>query len=94
MELFYSSSPNVYKVMIALEELALPYELRLVDLGEGEQKDPGKLAGAIHAKVPVLRDAAPADGGEPLVIMESGAILQYLAEKTGRLLPRSPRSGT
>jgi GST-like protein len=91
MELFYSSSPNVYKVMIALEELELPYELRLVDLSLGEQKDPARLAGAVHGKVPVLRDDAPLDGGAPITVMESGAILQYLAEKTGRLLPPGPR---
>jgi len=91
MDLFYSSSPNVYKVMIALEELELDYRLVLVDLSAGEQKDPAKLGGAIHRKVPVLRDDAPADGGEPFTVMESGAILQYLAEKTGRLLPAAPR---
>ncbi len=91
MELFYSSSPNVYKVMIALEELELPYTLRLVDLSQGEHKDPAKLAGAVHGKVPVLRDDTPLDGGAPLTVMESGAILQYLAEKTGRLLPPEPR---
>ena len=91
MKLFYSTSPNVYKVMIALEELELPYELQLVDMSKGEQKDPAKLAGAIHGKVPVLVDAAPADGGAPVTVMESGAILQYLAEKTGRLLPASAR---
>lgn len=91
MELFYSSSPNVYKVMIALEELGLPYELRLVDLSQGEHKDPARLAGALHGKVPVLRDETPLDGGAAITVMESGAILQYLAEKTGRLLPDSPR---
>lgn len=91
MELFYSSSPNVHKVMLALEELGLDYRLRLVDLSKGEHKDPANLAGAIHGKVPVLRDDAPADGGEPITIMESGAILQYLAEKTGCLLPAAPR---
>ncbi len=91
MELFYSSSPNVYKVMIALEELDLDYSLVFVDLSQGEQHDPARLAGAIHGKVPVLRDEAPADGGEAVTIFESGAILQYLAEKTGRLLPAAPR---
>jgi GST-like protein len=94
MELFYSSSPNVYKVMIALEELDLEYRTVLVDLSKGEHKDSSRLAGAIHGKVPVFRDNAPADGGEPITVMESGAILQYLAEKTGRLLPTAPRSRT
>jgi GST-like protein len=92
VELFYSSSPNVYKVMIALEELDLDYRLVFVDLSKGEHRDPANLAGAIHGKVPVLRDDAPADGGEAVTIFESGAILQYLAEKTGRLLPVEPRA--
>lgn len=91
MDLFYSSSPNVYKVMIALEELDIAYRPVFVDLSAGEQKDPARLAGAVHGKVPVLRDDAPLDGGEPVTVMESGAILQYLAEKTGRLMPSAPR---
>jgi len=91
IELFYSSSPNVYKVMIALAEAELEYELRFVDLSKGEQFIPEKLGGAISAKVPVLRDTAPHGIGEALTIMESGAILHYLAEKTGKLLPHDPR---
>lgn len=92
MELFYSSSPNVYKVMIALEELGLDYRPVFVDLSQGEQHDPVNVGGAIHGKVPVLRDDMPADGGEPVTVLESGAILQYLAEKTDRLLPAEPRA--
>lgn len=88
--LYYSSSPNVYKVMIALEELELPYELVFVDLSRGEQFDPANLGGSLAAKVPVLRDPEPPWGGAPATIMESGAILHYLAEKTGRLLPDDP----
>lgn len=91
MDLFYSSSPNVYKVMIALEELGLEYRLVFVDLSRGQHTDPANLAGATTGKVPVLRDDAPADGGAPVTIFESGAILQYLAEKTGCLLPVAPR---
>jgi GST-like protein len=91
IELFYSSSPNVYKVMIGLEELGLPCELVFVDLGKGEQFDPARLGGAPTAKVPVIRDHAPDDGGEPVTVFESGAILQYLAEKTGRLLSEDMR---
>lgn len=92
LELFYSSSPNVYKVMIALEEMGLDYSPVFVDLSRGEQFDPARLAGAVTAKVPILRDHAPQDGGGPFTVIESGAILQYLAEKTGRLLPAAPRA--
>ncbi len=91
IDLFYSSSPNVFKVMIALEELALDHRIVFVDLSQGEQHDPEKLGGAISGKVPVIKDHAPSDDGAPLTVFESGAILQYLAEKTGRLLPAAPR---
>lgn len=91
IELFFATSVNVYKVAIALEEMALPYEIRLVDISKGEQHDPANLAGAPTGKVPVIRDDDPADGGEPQVVFESGAILQYLADKSGMLLPADPR---
>ena len=92
IELFFTTSVNVYKISIALEEMALPYELRMVDISKGEQHDPANVAGAPTGKVPVIRDNAPADGGAPLVVFESGAILQYLAEKSGRFLPAEPRA--
>jgi GSH-dependent disulfide-bond oxidoreductase len=91
IELFYSSSPNVLKVMVALEEMKLDYEIRFVDLSKGEQFDADKIAGSPTAKVPVLRDHAPDDGGAPITVFESGAIMTYLAEKTGRFLPTAPR---
>lgn len=87
IELYYSSSPNVYKVMAALEELGLAYSIRFVDLSKGEQFEPGKMGGSPTAKVPVIVDHEPISGGSPLTIFESGAILLYLAEKSGRLLP-------
>ncbi|MCV0394935.1 MAG: glutathione S-transferase N-terminal domain-containing protein [Rhizobiaceae bacterium] len=91
IELYYSSSPNVLKVMIALEEMGLDHVLRFVDLSKGEQFDPAKLAGSPTAKVPVIRDDRPGDGGAPLTVFESGAIMEYLAAKAGRLLPTAPR---
>lgn len=91
IELFYSTSPNVYKVMIGLQEMGLDYTPVFVDLSKGEQFDPARLGGALNAKVPVLRDHAPADGGAPMTVIESGAILQYLAEKTGKLMPSDLR---
>ena len=87
IELFFCTSVNVYKVAIAMEEMELEYEHRLIDISKGEQHDPALLAGSPTGKLPVIRDLDPADGGEPVVVFESGAILLYLAEKTGRFLP-------
>ena len=92
IELFYSPSPNVYKVMIALEEMALPYDIIFVDLSKGEQFDPARLGGSIAGKVPVVRDHQPGWGEDPVTVMESGAILQYLAEKTGLFISGDPRA--
>ena len=92
IELFFCTSVNVYKVAIALEEMGLAYEHRLIDISKGEQHDPARLAGSPTGKLPVIRDHNPADGGEPVVVFESGAILTYLAEKTGRFLPAEPRA--
>ena len=86
IDLFFVTSPNVYKVTIALEEMGLPFTLHPVDISKGEHLDPGRIAGAFSPKLPVIRDNSPPDDGEPLVIFESGAILEYLAEKSGRFL--------
>lgn len=81
------STPNGYKPLIMLEELALPYELVPVNIGKGEQHDPAYLRINPNGKIPTLiDDAGGADA--PMVVFESGAILFYLAEKTGRLLPK------
>jgi len=79
------SSPNVGKVVLMLEETALPYEFRRVGVMAGEQNDAAFLALNPNGKVPVLVDPDGPDG--PVTIFESGAILIYLAEKTGRFLP-------
>ena len=92
IELFFCTSVNVYKVAIAMEEMGLEYEHRLIDISKGEQHDSARLAGSPTGKLPVIRDFDPADGGEPAVVFESGAILLYLAEKTDRLLPSDPRA--
>jgi GST-like protein len=91
IELFYVSSPNVHKICVALEEMAIAYRLTPVDLSKGEHHDRARLAGAASGKLPVIRDDAPADGGAPLTVFESGAILQYLAEKSGAFLSRDLR---
>lgn len=91
IELFFVTSPNVYKVAIALEEMELPYTLTPIDLSKGDHLDPSKVAGALTRKLPVIRDSTPADG-DPITIFESGAILQYLAERSSRYLPTESRA--
>lgn len=85
---FYAmGSPNVVKVFLALEELGLAYNVHPVDVWKGEQFKPEFLALNPNAKVPVIVDPA-GPGGKPITVFESGAILLYLAEKTGKLLPK------
>lgn len=88
IEVYAFATPNSVKVPIALEELGLPYELHTVNVRQGEQKLPAHVALNPNAKVPVLVDPDGPDG-ERLVLTESAAILVYLAEKTGNLLPMS-----
>lgn len=88
--LYTWSTPNGYKVSIALEELGLPYEIRPIDITRGEQKSPEFLALSPTNKIPVIVDEA-GPGGQPITVFESGAILLYLAGKTGRLLPSDLR---
>lgn len=85
IDVYAFSTPNSVKVPIALEELGLDYRLHSINIRSGGQKDPAFVAKNANAKVPVLVDH-DADGG-PLTLTESAAILVYLAEKTGRLLP-------
>jgi GST-like protein len=89
IDLYYYTSPNVRKVLIALEELGLPYEIKWTDITAGEQFDPQYLAINPNGKVPAIVDR-DGPGGRPLALFESAAILLYLAEKTGRLLPSDP----
>jgi GST-like protein len=92
IDLYFVTSPNVTKVVIALEEMGLEYRLLPTDLSQGEHLDPANVAGAVNGKLPVIRDDCPADGGDPVTIFESGAILQYLAEKSGRFLTKDDRA--
>lgn len=84
LTLYTAPTPNGHKISIALEELALPYQVRRVDLGKGEQRDPAFVAISPNSKIPALVDG-------DVAIFESIAILQYLAEKTGKLLPLDPQ---
>ena len=81
-----------WRVGITLEELELEYHFHPIHLGRGEQRSPEHAARNPMQKVPVIVDHDPGDGGEPITLFESGAILLYLAEKTGRLLPSRPRA--
>ncbi len=91
LDLYVSDTPNGLKLRLFLEETALPHRIVRVNLGRGEQHRPAFLAISPNNKIPALVDHAPADGGPPLALFESGALLTYLAEKTGRFLPDDPR---
>ena len=92
IDLHYWPTPNGHKVTMFLEEAGLPYTIHPVDIGKGAQFDPAFLKIAPNNRMPAIVDRAPADGGEPVSLFESGAILLYLAEKTGRFLPADLRS--
>jgi GST-like protein len=91
IDLYIEGSPAVFKVAVMLEECALDWAAHHVAVGEGEQHTPQFRAISPNGKVPAIVDHAPADSGEPLAMFESGAILVYLAEKTGRFLPAELR---
>lgn len=91
IDLYNGATPNVLKVTIFLEEAELAYNNIAIDLGRGEQFTPEFLAISPNHRIPVIIDHNPDDGDEPLVVWESGAILTYLAEKTGRFLPTQTR---
>jgi GST-like protein len=91
IELFYWTTPNGHKITMFLEEAGLPYKIVPVDIGKGEQFKPEFLAISPNNRIPAIIDHEPADGGAPLSVFESGAILLYLAEKTGRFIPADLR---
>lgn len=91
IDLYYSPTPNGHKIVIFLEETALPYTIRPIDIARGAQFDPTFRLISPNSRIPAIVDRAPTDGGEPIPIFESGAILLYLAEKTGELLPADLR---
>ena len=88
IELYFAATPNGLKVKLFLEEIGLPYFITPVSLSKGEQFQPGFLAISPNNKIPAIVDHAPAGGGSPVKLFESGAIMLYLAEKAGRLLPK------
>jgi GSH-dependent disulfide-bond oxidoreductase len=94
IDLYYWQTPNGRKVSIALEELGLPYNVIPVNIGRGDQFKPEFLAISPNNRIPAIVDHAPADGGAPISVFESGAILLYLADKTGKLIARDVRGRT
>jgi GSH-dependent disulfide-bond oxidoreductase len=91
IDLYYWPTPNGWKVSILLEELGQPYNLHLVNIGKGEQFEPSFLKIAPNNRMPAIIDPEPLGGGAPISIFESGAIMEYLAEKHGRFLPTDTR---
>jgi len=91
IDLHYWPTPNGHKITLFLEESGLDYRVHPVDIGKGEQFRPAFLAISPNNRMPAIVDRAPADGGAPISVFESGAILSYLADKTGRFVPAALR---
>lgn len=91
IDLYYWPTPNAHKITILLEELGLPYRLLTLDIQAGAQFDPQFLAISPNNRMPAIVDHDPADGGAPVSLFESGAILEYLADKAGRFLGATAR---
>ncbi len=89
IELYFWTTPNGMKPLILLEETGLPHTVRPVNISKGEHFSESFTRISPNQKIPAIVDPAPAGGGTPLALFESGAILQYLAEKTGQFLPQS-----
>ena len=94
IELHYWTTPNGHKITIFLEEIGLPYKIVPVNINKGEQFKREFLAFSPNNRIPAIVDHEPADGGGPLTLFESGAILLYLADKTGRFVPKDLRGRT
>jgi GSH-dependent disulfide-bond oxidoreductase len=91
IDLYYWTTPNGHKITLFLEEVGLPYTIKPINIGKGEQFNPDFLKIAPNNRIPAIVDHEPANGGEPISVFESGAILLYLAEKVGKLIPADLR---
>ncbi len=91
IDLYYWTTPNGHKISLFLEEAGLPYKVHPINIGKNEQFAPDFLKISPNNRIPAIVDDEPADGGEPLSVFESGAILLYLAEKTGTFIPADLR---
>jgi GST-like protein len=94
IDLHYWTTPNGHKITMFLEETGLRYRILPVQIGKGEQFKPEFLAIAPNNRIPAIVDREPAGGGAPISVFESGAILLYLADKTGHLIPKDLRGRT
>lgn len=94
IDLYYWTTPNGHKITMFLEETGLPYKIFPINIGKGDQFDPGFLQIAPNNRIPVIVDHKPDGGGAPIPVFESGAILLYLAEKTGQFIPHTLRERT
>lgn len=91
IDLYYWTTPNGHKITMFLEESGLAYQVKPINIGKGEQFTPDFLKIAPNNRIPAIVDHAPADGGEPISLFESGAILLYLADKAGQFIPNDLR---
>lgn len=91
IDLYYWATPNGHKITLFLEEAGLPYNLHTVHIGRGEQFNPDFLKFSPNNRIPAMIDQKPNDGGAPISVFESGAILWYLADKTGKFVPKDVR---
>ena len=91
IDLYYWTTPNGHKITMLLEEAGLPYTIHPININRGEQFTPEFLRISPNNRIPGIVDRAPLDGGEPIAMFESGAILLYLADKIGRFIPKDLR---
>jgi GSH-dependent disulfide-bond oxidoreductase len=91
IDLYYWTTPNGHKITLFLEETGLPYAIHPINIGKGDQFQPEFLKISPNNRIPAIVDQAPAGGGAPIPVFESGAILLYLAEKTGLFIPADAR---
>jgi GST-like protein len=92
IDLYYWTTPNGHKMTMFLEETGMPYTIHPVNIGKGDQFKPEFLKISPNNRIPAIVDTAPTNGGEPIAMFESGAILLYLADKIGRFIPRDFRA--
>jgi GST-like protein len=94
IDLYFAPTPNGWKISVMLEECGLDYRIHWVNIGAGEQFEPDFLAISPNNRIPAIVDNNPASGAGPISVFETGAILLYLAEKTGQFLPKDLQGRT
>jgi len=94
IDLYYWTTPNGHKITMFLEEANIDYNIVPIHIGKGDQFEPEFLKIAPNNRIPAIVDQTPQDGGDPISVFESGAILLYLADKTGQFIPQDIRGRT